>query len=116
VIHIKANTRGYTLLETMIALTIFAAIVLPLTSYLYRDLIFARYQDKVTAQCLLDQEVRRAQVFPNQISPIKRRRAGNQDWEIRNQTTGDKLMKCTFTALKNNRIVGEVWVMIYNQK
>jgi prepilin-type N-terminal cleavage/methylation domain-containing protein len=108
-----AYSKGYTLLEVMIGLAVFVTVVIPLTSFLFKDLFFAKYQDKVTAFCLLDQEIKKAQVFPGAMCSLKRLNVASQDWEIRSETSGSGLMKCKFTAMKNKIIYGEFWVMIY---
>jgi hypothetical protein len=111
----SATVNGYTLLETLIALSILLAVIVPFTSYLFKDLFFAKYQDKVTALCLIDQEIRTAQIFPKGISMIKRRSIAGKDWEIHSEISGTKLLKCKFTAKKNNAVIGEYWVMINNE-
>ena len=112
----STQSTGYTLLEMLIALSIFLTVLVPFTSFLFKDLLFAKYQDKVTALCLLDQEIRTVQAFPKSISPIKRRTVANKDWEIRSETSGARLMKCKFIAMKNNTVIGEYWVLIHNDE
>jgi hypothetical protein len=113
---IGGGSFGYTLLETLIGLTIFITVAVPFTSFIFKDMLFAKYQDRVTAFCLIDQEIRAAQTFPKGIASLKRRTACGRNWEIRCETFGSGLMRCKFIALKNGTVVGKYWVMIHEDE
>jgi prepilin-type N-terminal cleavage/methylation domain-containing protein len=107
------NRKGFTLIETMMSLVIFTAIVIPLMSFLYQDSFFAYDRDKITALCLLDQEGTILKRIPSMYAPVKRKTINGIEWTIKTEKEGTFLITFKLSALKKEKMMGEVVFKAY---
>lgn len=100
--------RGYTLLETLIALAILLSIIVPLTAVAYKNSGALRARSALTAQCLLEQEAALATAFPEDVVPVKRRMIDDAEWVVKTEITGKDPLVYAMTALWGTRAEGKV--------
>jgi prepilin-type N-terminal cleavage/methylation domain-containing protein len=111
--YLYKNRPGFTLIETMMSLVIFTAIVIPLMSFLYQDTFFAHDRDKIIALCLLDQEGKILRRIPAMYAPVKRKMINGIEWTIKTEKEGTPLITFKLSALKKDKIIGEVLFKAY---
>lgn len=112
------SNSGYTLIEALIAITVFVGIVVPLMVHVFNSKGQARSQDLLLAQCLLEQEIGKARIMPDNPSPEITRAVFNSQWTIRFEVNGDpgKLQVVRATAFKNSKLVSEAEFYKYVKK
>lgn len=79
--------NGYTLLETVVALTILVGVVVPLFSHMYRGLFCADLQRELTGAWMLEQEALLNELHPEKIAPVKRITLNECEWRINCEKT-----------------------------
>lgn len=105
---IENNHDGYTLLETLIALSILMVVLMPLIGFLYQFSGSNSLQKKYTAICLLEQESACIKAFPGKTVPVKRRVVDGKEWMIKTEIRGSDLLFCRMSASDGKKIRGEV--------
>ncbi|MBD3422070.1 MAG: prepilin-type N-terminal cleavage/methylation domain-containing protein [Chitinivibrionales bacterium] len=100
--------RGYTLLETLIALIIFVSIVVPIISYVYQNKQLAKARHAVTAMCILEQEAERIRFDADNVFHKKSRKITTRTWEVICKTRGSWLIKCSLSARLSGEKFGEL--------
>lgn len=90
--------RGYTLIETVVSLTILMIIAVPLVSGMYRGYLLQGVQNELTGTWLLEQEAACVKALPHTTLPVKRRMINNDEWTIRCETRGNELQHSILTA------------------
>jgi prepilin-type N-terminal cleavage/methylation domain-containing protein len=102
------HKNGFTLVEAIIALVVFAGVVIPLALFIGKRETSIRDRDIITAISILEQESRLAQFDPQSIVPIKIRKVGGEGWRVECSAQGSDLQLCTMKALKNGKSVSMV--------
>jgi len=108
------KSHGFTLLETLVALSLLMVVVVPLLGYLAGISRITRARDMVTAICILEQEQLQAQHFPDDMRFKKRKNIANDRWQIEMKSTGDHLKKISMSVEKNNSFVSQVVFYVYH--
>jgi hypothetical protein len=105
----RGHCGGYTLLETLIAFTVLMVGVVPLLQVTFpsKQTISAQY--RVMAGCLCEQEAARIRAFPQEQTPIKRRKIAGKEWLIRTEVAGSGLKSYTVSATVNGRTWGSLF-------
>jgi Tfp pilus assembly protein PilV len=106
---------GFTILEALIACVIFVSIVVPLMTFLFKDSDFVRDRDKITALCLLDQEAKTLQVFPEMYAPVKKKEINGIVWQLKSEVQGKELLLFTIKAFKGEKEIQEVVFRAYEK-
>ena len=106
--------RGYTLIESLFALVILITIIIPLTTFFYRQNNTIRVQQSLTAMCVLEQEAALAVCFPEDVVPSKRRIQDGKEWIIRTEASGNDPIVYKMIALANGRSIDSV--VFYGRK
>jgi Prokaryotic N-terminal methylation motif len=113
---LKNNRQsGFTILEALIACVIFVSIFLPLTSFLFKDSYFVADRDKMTALCLLDQESRTLQVFPQLYAPVKKKQINGLEWQLKTEMQGKSLILFKISAFKREHLIENVVFRAYEK-
>jgi len=102
------HSRGYTLLETLIALAILMSVIVPLTTMLHKNSGAIHTRNALIAQCLLEQEAALAMAFPEDVLPVKRRMIDSLEWIVKTEVTGKDPLVYAMTALRGTREEGKV--------
>ena len=102
------GNAGFTLLETLISLAIFMAIALPLVANVYTIDHAVIGLDKITATCILEQEVALCRAFPDKIQVLKTRRVGDVDWTVRTTIEGKEFATVRLTVDKADKQISKV--------
>ncbi len=97
--------KGYTLLETMVALALFLAVIVPLTERMVLSIRVNRGKDKIIATSLVEQEAARLKAFPDQIFSSKQRVVKGRKWTIKASFTGKSLKQCQLEVYKGRRFI-----------
>lgn len=90
---------GYTLLETVIAVAILMAVVIPMLSWFYRGSTLHDAQMELTGIWLIEQEAAVATAFPQSVLPQKRRSIASEEWVLQTTVAGKQLPCYTITAV-----------------
>jgi len=106
------HKNGFTLVEAIIALVVFAGVVIPLALFIGKRESSIRDHDIITAISILEQESRLAQFDSQSIVPIKIRKVAGEEWRVECSAQGSDLRLCTMKALKNGKSVSMVMFYI----
>ncbi len=105
---------GYTLLETLIALSILLVVAVPLISFLFR-LTGAHDSGKaLTGMCILEQEATLVRTFPKKAVPAKRRVVDGKEWIIKTEISGSEILLYRMTVNDGKKDMGEL--VFYGKK
>lgn len=107
------NSKGYTLLEALISMSLFLVLVVPLILHMSNSAKTNKGKEKLTAICLLEQETTHLRLFPNDIFTSKRRTTGNCEWEIKASFEGSNLKKYHLKAFKKKRLIEQIVFYVY---
>jgi len=110
------NNKAYTLIETLIALTILAIIGAPVLSMIYRNNLSIRAEQSIVATGLLEQEVCRIKVDPDECLPLKKRIINNREWTIRASKVGTDVICYHLYAELDNKVKAELCFLICRDK
>ncbi|MBD3390626.1 MAG: prepilin-type N-terminal cleavage/methylation domain-containing protein [Chitinivibrionales bacterium] len=99
---------GYTLLEVLVALTVFLLVLTPLLTRLVITGSSSRAADRITAACLLEQESALASHSPDAVLPHETRNLYGRLWTVKTATTGGELKEYQMKAYKGERLAGSV--------
>lgn len=113
---INNRQPGFTMIEAIIACVIFVSIFVPLMSFLYKDSNFIRDRDKITGLCLLDQEAKTLQIFPQLYAPVKKKEINGMEWQIKTEPQGKDLVLYKISAFKKEQLITEVVFRAYTKK
>jgi hypothetical protein len=94
----STNQCGYTLLETVISLTILMIVVVPLLSRLYQNTSLADARYELVGIRLIEQEAALVCAMPNEFSPLKKRYVDKQEWTIRADVAANGPLRYTLAA------------------
>lgn len=101
----KLNNRGYTLLESMVALVLFLLVVVPLMARMSIATKMNRGVDVIIASSILEQESMHLRLFPEDFYMTRSRSVNGQEWKIKGTMTGNAFKTITLSASKNNRVI-----------
>lgn len=104
------SSAGFTLIEVIVAFTLFLAIALPMMAGLYASSGTLRAQEALTATWLLEQEAASIRLFTNEGLAVKRRIIDGKEWTVRISSEGAPLVRYTLSAWKQGKKRGEVVV------
>jgi Tfp pilus assembly protein PilV len=103
------TNRGYSLLEAMVALTLFVAVMVPLLGKMHSVSIADRAKNRFTAVCILEREAACARVAPETIQPLKRIPVSGVEWTVRTEIQGEAPKTCRIVVYRGeNKIVQTV--------
>jgi len=107
------HVSGFTLVEVLVALTIFTGILVPLLGAISRAAQVSAAQKRLVAMCLLDQESALVRAAPAQMVALRRRQVQGQEWLIRAQSSGTGLVWYRLKAENGGRQYGEARLAVY---
>ena len=100
-----SSDSGFTLVEALVAMVVFVALVVPLMVYIFGTRNQNRAQDLFTATCFLEQEAKKAQVLPDNPAPEITRTINGVEWKMKWEVSGDKIQTCVAKVYKNGKMV-----------
>jgi Tfp pilus assembly protein FimT len=92
------NNHGYSLLETVIALVILIAVVVPLVSLMHRDNTIAAARNELTGIWLIEREAALVRDFPEKQVPLKRYTVKDREWTLRINKKGHDIVEYYLVA------------------
>ena len=99
------DQSGFTLLETVVALGIFLAVVVPLMHHMTSATRMNKGKQKMVAACILEQEAAILRMYPDEMFTSKQRHVKGVTWTVKASIQGDKLKTCHLEVfLRNKRI------------
>jgi len=101
------DTPGYTLLESLIAISIFLILMVPLTARLHEADKTARVRHKTTAMCILEQEAALIRHGESPF-PVKKRTVAGREWVVETSAEGNPLRTYRMHAFLDGREISEV--------
>jgi hypothetical protein len=104
------TASGYTLLEVVIGLFLFVAVVVPLMAGLFSNTGTLRTEESLIATWLLEQEAASVRLFTDEGLTSKRRLVDGIEWTIKIKAEGSPLTKYTLSAFKHGKKREEVIV------
>jgi len=110
---VNAYCKGYTLLETLVAMALFIIVIVPLMEYISVSNKINRGEEKIIASCILEQEAAALKMFPDEILVTKFRKVKGEKWLIKTSLKGEKLKMCRIGAYKKDKKIGEVFLYVY---
>lgn len=111
------HTRnGYTLVEVLVSLGIFLAIIVPLMGSMSASVKVNRGKDKLIAAGILEQEAAILRMFPGEIFTEKRRKIGQKEWVIKASFGGDRLKICTLQVMVKGKLVDKAIFYVHENK
>ena len=112
----KNKSSGFTLVEALVAVVVFVAVVVPLLAYVFGGRHQNKAQDLFTATCFLEQEAKKAQVLPDNPAPEITRTINGVDWKMKWEVTGDKVQACVAKVYKNGKFITDAGFYRYVTK
>lgn len=109
----RNNPNGYTLLEVLIAMSLFLMVIVPMMGYMSASAKVNKGRDTMIASCILEQEAAQISLFPTEIFSTKRRTVNGREWVIQASFEGNELIKCTLSAAKHGKTVDKVIFYVY---
>lgn len=79
-------------------MSILVCIAVPLFGYVFKNTEVIDMRKAYTAQCILEQEALRIQVFPQDYTPQKKRIICGEEWTIKTEKTGLNIATYTMTV------------------
>jgi len=110
------NNKAYTLIETIIALSILAIIGVPVLSMVYRNNLAINAEQSVVAIGLLEQEACRIKVDPDECLPLKKRIVNNREWSIRATKEGVDVISYHLYAELDKKVRADLCFLNYPEK
>lgn len=102
------HKNGYTLLETLIALSILLVVAVPLVTFLFRISGAHDTEKALTGMCILEQEAAMVRIFPKGAVPVKRRVVDGKEWIITTEVTGSDLPLYRMSVKDSKKVRGEL--------
>jgi len=109
------KTAGYTLIETIIALSMLMIIAVPVLAGIYRNKHVIDAERIITGIGILEQEACRLAVAPDEFSPVKRRMINGREWTVTTSKQGSPVVLYHCVALFDNKKAGEIY-FLQNEK
>jgi prepilin-type N-terminal cleavage/methylation domain-containing protein len=110
------NNKAYTLIETIIALSILAIIGVPVLSMVYRNNLAVKAEQSIVAIGLLEQEACRIMVDPDECLPLKKRTVNNREWSIWATKEGTDVISYHLYAELDTKVRAELCFLNYAKK
>jgi Tfp pilus assembly protein PilV len=110
---VKRN--GFTLLEAMIGLGLFLAVVIPLLSIIDTANRRQNSRDEFTALCLLEQECALVQNDPKGAKQTRKRVANGKEWTVSVKCRGTGLVTCSMTIATAGKNYASATFYVYAQ-
>jgi len=101
--------NGYSLIETLIALSILLVVAVPFVAYLFRLSGVNDSEKVLTGMCILEQEATMVRIFPKRAVPLKRRVVDGKEWIITTEVTGSDLLLYRMSVKDDKKIRGELF-------
>lgn len=105
------NNNGYTLIETLVALSMLLIIAAPILSGIYKNNHAIDSERIITSIGILEQETRKINANPMDYLPQKKRNVNGKEWVITIEKTGSGVVQYHIVAKLNNKKEGEVYFM-----
>lgn len=106
---ISVNQKnGYTLLETLIALSILLVVAVPMVTFLFRISGAHDSEKALTGMCILEQEATIVRIFPKRAVPVKRRVVDGKEWIVTTEVTGSDLPLYRMSVKDDKKVRGEL--------
>ena len=112
----RNNLQGYTLVEMLVSLGLFLAIIVPLMGYMSVPVKINRGKDKMIAAGILEQEAAILRMFPGELFTEKRRKIGPKEWVVKASFAGDRLKTCTLQVYCKGKLVDKAILYIHENK
>lgn len=110
------NNKGYSLLEVLVAMVLFLAVIVPLMGHMSSSARINRGKDKMVAACILEQEAAQLRLYPDEIFNTKRRNINGIEWIIKASFQGEQLKKCTLSVSKRGKSVDRVIFYLFDKE
>jgi prepilin-type N-terminal cleavage/methylation domain-containing protein len=104
----RPANSGYTLMETLIALSIMLLILVPLLSRMLTVRQMHHANDSLTAACILEQESVLVRLSSQAYQPVKKRTVMKSEWTITMESNGAPLIHYRLQAAKAGQSRGRV--------
>jgi hypothetical protein len=106
---ISVNQKnGYTLFETLIALSILIVVAVPLVTFLFKISGANDSEKTLTGMCILEQEATMVRIFPKSAVPVKRRIVDGKEWIITTEVIGLALPLYRMSVKDDKKVRGEL--------
>jgi hypothetical protein len=112
----RSSSHGYTLLEALIALSIFMVVIVPLLGRLATGAGMSRARDALAASCLIEQTAVGIELYPDEVKPVERRRVGPRVYEIRTDASGSGLQTYRIRVSCRGKRIGEAIVYRHEER
>lgn len=113
IIRGASDIRGFTLLETVLALSIFIAIVVPLMQQMTSAGRMNKGNQKMVAACIIEQEAEILRLYPDQIFTSKKREVKGVTWTVKASIQGEKLKECQLEVFRGRKKIDKAKFYIY---
>jgi prepilin-type N-terminal cleavage/methylation domain-containing protein len=114
--NIKSSNSGYTLLETLVALSMLLIIAAPMLSGVFRNNHAIESERIIIGISLLEQEARRITADPDEMLPIKKRNINGREWVITGAKTGAGVIQYHLEVALDNKKYGEIYFLDKERK
>ncbi len=109
-----SDCKGFTLLETVVSLSIFLAVVVPLMQHMTSAGRMNKGKQKMIAACIIEQEAATLRSYPDQMFTTKQRKVKGITWTVKASIQGDKLKKCHLEVYRRKKRIDKAIFYIYN--
>lgn len=107
--------KGYTLLEVLVAMSLFLCVLVPLAQRFAVAIKTTKSMDTLTASCLIEQESA-AVMQSDSYHPVTRHKTiQGHEWTIKSAISGNKLRDCSMVVYKNKKMVETVHFHFYSE-
>ena len=106
----KSNS-GYTLIETLIALSMLLIIAAPVLSGIFRNNLTIDSERMITGIGILEQEARRISANPQEMLPVKKKIINGKEWTIFAERSGTIIVQYHLFVSHNNKRYGEIYFL-----
>jgi prepilin-type N-terminal cleavage/methylation domain-containing protein len=107
----KHTQNGYSLIETLVAITLLLIISAPLLSGIFGNNQAIRSENLITGIGILEQEARLISANPQNAVPEKIRVINGQTWKIITHKSGTPVTTYHLQAIKGSKRVGEIYFL-----
>jgi len=107
----KVKTDGYSLLETLIAVSILLIIAGPILSGIYRNNHAIDAEHIITAIGLLEQEACRLSLSADAFSPVKKRMVNGREWTVNCSRKGAQILQYHLEAVLDKKKINEIYFL-----
>ena len=107
------NCKGLTLLETIVGLSLFLAVVIPLMDKMTSAAKMNKGKQKMVAACIIEQEAAILYTYPDEWFATKKRNINGIDWTVKASIQGDKLRKCHIQVFRRGKKIDKAIFYIH---